>query len=46
MGALRGGMPMYKYIFNRFLTFSQNLLVNYKLSDYYEPIGEKQGHIP
>lgn len=35
MGALRGGMPMYKYIFNRFLTFSQNLLVNYKLSEYH-----------
>lgn len=35
MGALRGGMPMYKYIFNRFLTFSQNLLVHYKLSEYH-----------
>ena len=27
-GALKGGMPMYKYIFNRMLTFSQNLLIN------------------
>ncbi|MBU6340558.1 MAG: glycosyltransferase family 2 protein [Bacteroidetes bacterium] len=35
MGALRGGMPMYKYIFNRFLTLSQNLLVHYKLSEYH-----------
>ena len=35
MGALRGGMPMYKYISNRFLTLSQNLLVHYKLSEYH-----------
>lgn len=34
-GALRGGMPLYKYIANRFLTFSQNLLINYKLSEYH-----------
>lgn len=34
-GALRGGMPIYKYIFNRFLTFSQNVLVSYKLSEYH-----------
>ncbi|MBP7273485.1 MAG: glycosyltransferase family 2 protein [Saprospiraceae bacterium] len=34
-GALRGGMPTYKYIFNRFLTLSQNLLINYKLSEYH-----------
>lgn len=34
-GALRGGMPLYKYIFNRFLTLSQNLLINYKLSEYH-----------
>jgi glycosyltransferase involved in cell wall biosynthesis len=34
-GALRGGMPLYKYVFNRFLTFSQNMLVNYKLSEYH-----------
>lgn len=34
-GALKGGMPMYKYIFNRFLTFSQNLLLNQKLSEYH-----------
>ncbi|MEZ4931429.1 MAG: glycosyltransferase family 2 protein, partial [Saprospiraceae bacterium] len=34
-GALSGGMPFYKYISNRFLTLSQNLLVNYKLSEYH-----------
>lgn len=34
-GALKGGMPVYKYIANRFLTFTQNLLVNYKLSEYH-----------
>jgi glycosyltransferase involved in cell wall biosynthesis len=34
-GALKGGMPLYKYIFNRFLTFTQNLLVNQKLSEYH-----------
>ena len=34
-GALQGGMPIYKYIANRFLTFVQNLLVNHKLSEYH-----------
>ncbi|MFK7937427.1 MAG: glycosyltransferase family 2 protein [Saprospiraceae bacterium] len=34
-GALRGGMPVYKYIANRFLTLVQNLLVDYKLSEYH-----------
>jgi glycosyltransferase involved in cell wall biosynthesis len=34
-GALKGGMPMYKYIFNRFLTFTQNVLINQKLSEYH-----------
>jgi len=34
-GALKGGMPMYKYISNRFLTFFQNLLMNQKLSEYH-----------
>ncbi|MCE3260472.1 MAG: glycosyl transferase family 2 [Bacteroidetes bacterium] len=34
-GALKGGMPLYKYIFNRFLTLSQNILVNQKLSEYH-----------
>lgn len=34
-GALRGGMPMYKYIFNRCLTLTQNILINQKLSEYH-----------
>lgn len=34
-GALRGGMPVYKYISNRFLTAFQNLFLNYKLSEYH-----------
>ena len=34
-GALAGGMPVYKYIANRFLTLAQNLLMNYKLSEYH-----------
>ena len=34
-GALAGGMPRYKYLANRFLTLTQNLLVNYKLSEYH-----------
>ena len=33
-GALRGGMPIIKYIANRFLTFTQNVLINQKLSEY------------
>jgi glycosyltransferase involved in cell wall biosynthesis len=34
-GALKGGMPLYKYLANRFLTFTQNLLVGAKLSEYH-----------
>lgn len=34
-GALKGGMPMYKYIANRFLTLVQNLLIGQKLSEYH-----------
>ena len=34
-GALRGGMPMYKYIANRILTLSQNILMSQKLSEYH-----------
>ncbi|MEE9437649.1 MAG: glycosyltransferase family 2 protein [Saprospiraceae bacterium] len=34
-GALKGGMPIYKYIANRFLTLFQNILINYKLSEYH-----------
>ncbi|MFX0133260.1 MAG: glycosyltransferase family 2 protein [Candidatus Hodarchaeota archaeon] len=35
VGALKGGMPKYKYIANRILTFIQNVLLNYKLSEYH-----------
>jgi glycosyltransferase involved in cell wall biosynthesis len=34
-GALAGGMPLYKYIANRFLTFAQNLLIGQKFSEYH-----------
>lgn len=34
-GALKGGMPMYKYIFNRCLTLAQNILISQKLSEYH-----------
>jgi glycosyltransferase involved in cell wall biosynthesis len=34
-GALKGGMPIYKYIANRLLTLSQNILMNQKLSEYH-----------
>jgi glycosyltransferase involved in cell wall biosynthesis len=35
VGALQGGMPFYKYVSNRFLTATQNILVDYKLSEYH-----------
>ncbi len=35
IGALQGGMPLYKYIANRFLTLFENLLLNHKLSEYH-----------
>src|SRR6266513_4498934 len=34
-GALRGGMPWWKYISNRFLTFVENILLGAKLSEYH-----------
>jgi glycosyltransferase involved in cell wall biosynthesis len=34
-GALRGGMPRYKYYANRFLTAAQNILIGQKLSEYH-----------
>jgi glycosyltransferase involved in cell wall biosynthesis len=33
--AIKGGMPVYKYVSNRILTFIQNLLMNQKLSEYH-----------
>ncbi len=34
-GALKGGMPWYKYVANRILTLTQNILLNEKLSEYH-----------
>ncbi len=34
-GALKGGMPMYKYIANRILTSIENILLGQKLSEYH-----------
>jgi glycosyltransferase involved in cell wall biosynthesis len=34
-GALKGGMPLIKYISNRFLTFIQNIVMNKKMSEYH-----------
>src|ERR1051325_4952307 len=34
-GALRGGMPLWKYISNRFLTLTENVLLGAKLSEYH-----------
>jgi glycosyltransferase involved in cell wall biosynthesis len=34
-GALKGGMPLYKYIANRFLTLVENVLLGQKLSEYH-----------
>lgn len=35
VGALKGGMPLYKYIFNRALTLTENIMLGYKLSEYH-----------
>lgn len=34
-GALKGGMPFYKYVSNRFLTFFENIMLGKKLSEYH-----------
>jgi glycosyltransferase involved in cell wall biosynthesis len=34
-GAIKGGMPRYKYLANRLLTFLQNILIGQKLSEYH-----------
>jgi len=34
-GALAGGMPLWKYAANRFLTFAENALLGYKLAEYH-----------
>src|ERR1700681_2010029 len=35
VGALKGGMPLYKYVANRFLTAVENVLLGIKLSEYH-----------
>lgn len=35
VGALEGGMPVWKYVSNRLLTLVENLLVGHKLSEYH-----------
>ena len=35
VGALKGGMPLYKYVANRFLTLFENLMLGHKLSEYH-----------
>lgn len=35
VGALKGGMPLYKYVANRFLTLAENILLGHKLSEYH-----------
>jgi glycosyltransferase involved in cell wall biosynthesis len=35
IGALKGGMPFYKYVANRFLTFVENVFLGQKLSEYH-----------
>ncbi|MFI5155388.1 MAG: glycosyltransferase family 2 protein [Chitinophagales bacterium] len=34
-GALAGGMPLYKFVFNRMLTLFENIMLNKKLSEYH-----------
>jgi glycosyltransferase involved in cell wall biosynthesis len=34
-GALRGGMPLWKYTANRVLTFIENVMLGYKLAEYH-----------
>ena len=44
-GALKGGMPLYKYIANRFLTFFQNLFLGVKLSEYHTGFRAFERHV-
>jgi glycosyltransferase involved in cell wall biosynthesis len=44
-GALKGGMPFYKYIANRFLTLIQNLMMNQKLSEYHTGYRAFSSHV-
>lgn len=44
-GALKGGMPIYKYLANRFLTLFQNTLMNQKLSEYHTGFRAFSGNV-
>jgi glycosyltransferase involved in cell wall biosynthesis len=44
-GALKGGMPVYKYIANRMLTLTQNILMNQKLSEYHTGFRAFSGNV-
>lgn len=44
-GALKGGMPIHKYISNRILTFIQNILLNQKLSEYHTGYRAYAGYV-
>jgi glycosyltransferase involved in cell wall biosynthesis len=44
-GARKGGMPLYKYVANRVLTFVQNVLVSQKLSEYHTGYRAFSAHV-
>jgi len=44
-GALKGGMPVYKYFANRMLTLTQNILMNQKLSEYHTGFRAFSGNV-
>lgn len=44
-GALKGGMPFYKYVANRILTLLQNLLMDQKLSEYHTGFRAFSSHV-
>jgi len=44
-GALKGGMPLYKYFANRVLTLTQNILMNQKLSEYHTGYRAFSSHV-
>jgi glycosyltransferase involved in cell wall biosynthesis len=44
-GALKGGMPLYKFIANRMLTLTQNILMNQKLSEYHTGFRAFSGNV-
>lgn len=44
-GALKGGMPLYKYVFNRLLTYFQNLMWRSKLSEFHTGLRAFKRHV-